>query len=61
MKINDCEKINKYLDLAGDLKKQTVKHVSDGDTNCSWCTWNGHERPGKRTRRTGNPRKNKTI
>ena len=32
------EKIHKYLDLARELK--TFWHDDDGDTNCSWCTWN---------------------
>ena len=33
------EKIDKYLDLAGELKK-TVEHEVDVNTNCSWCAWN---------------------
>ena len=33
MKIEKSEKINKYLKLARG-------HKGDGDTNCSWCTWN---------------------
>ena len=34
VKIKESEKINKYLDLARELKK-TVEH--DDHTNCSWC------------------------
>ena len=32
--------IDKYLDIAGELKK-TVEYEYDGDTNISWFTWNG--------------------
>ena len=35
MKMKESEKIGKYLDLARELKKNTVKHESDNDTNCS--------------------------
>ena len=28
--------------------EQTVKHAGDGDTDCSWCTWNGPIRVVKR-------------
>ena len=30
-------------------KKQTMKHESDCDTNCSWYPWNRPQRPGKET------------
>ena len=33
-------KQRKYLDLAGELKK-AIENEDDGDTNRSWCTWNG--------------------
>ena len=36
VKLKEKEKKDKYLDLARELKK-TVKHESDGDTNCNWC------------------------
>ena len=29
-------------------QKQTVEYEGDGDTDCSWGTWNGSQRPGKR-------------
>ena len=32
-------------------------HEGDGNTNCSWCTWNGHERLGKKTGIIGDKRK----
>ena len=44
VKIKEREKIDKYLDLARELKKKKkkkkkkVQHVGDCDTNC-WCTW----------------------
>ena len=28
--------------------KKAVKHESDGDTSCNWCTWNGPQSFGKR-------------
>ena len=34
-----------------------MKSVVDGDTNCSWCTWNGHQRIGKRIETVENRRK----
>ena len=37
VKLKEGVKRNKYLDLAGELKK-TMKHESDGDTNCNWHT-----------------------
>ena len=51
------EKIDKYLDLARELKNQ-LWNVSDSDTNCSWCTWNGSQGLGEETVRIGNQRKN---
>ena len=35
IKLKENKKKDKYLDLAGELKKQ--EHESDGDTNCNWC------------------------
>ena len=46
VKVKESEKINKYLDLARELKK-TVGHTGDGDTNCSWCTQNDSQKIGK--------------
>ena len=36
------------MDLATELKKKSVEHVGNGDTNCSWCTWNGAQILGKK-------------
>ena len=38
-KIKESKNRDKYLDLAREPKK-TVECESDGDTNCSWWTWN---------------------
>ena len=46
------ENIDKYLDFARELKK--LQNMSDSDTNCSWCTWNGPQRLGKGTERNEN-------
>ena len=39
VKIKENEKIDKYLELARELKK-TMEHEGDGDINCNWCTQN---------------------
>ena len=35
----ECEKRDKYLDLARELKKKTMEHEGDNYTNCDWCFW----------------------
>ncbi len=40
IKLKECEKRDKYLDLARELKKTTVEHAGDNYTNCNWCVWN---------------------
>ena len=35
VKLKECEKRDKYLDIARELKKK-VKHESDDYTNCKW-------------------------
>ena len=37
---------------------KAAEHEGNGDTNCSWCHWNGSQRLGKRTREIGNQMKN---
>ena len=45
VKLKESKKKDKYLDLARKLKKTTtMKHESDGDTNCKWCTRYSHQR-----------------
>ena len=56
-KFKECEKRDKYNDLAWEWKK-TVKHRSDGDTNCHWCSLFSHKRIGTRTGGLGNNRMN---
>ena len=41
IKLKECEKKDKYLDLAWELKK-TVEHAGDNYTNCNWCVWNSN-------------------
>ena len=36
VKLNESENQNKYLDFARKLKKKTMEHVNDGDTNGNW-------------------------
>ena len=41
LKLKECEKKDKYLDLARGLKK-TMEHAGDNYTNCNWCVWNSN-------------------
>ena len=41
IKLKECEKKDKYLDLARERKK-TVEHAGDNYTNCNWCVWNSN-------------------
>ena len=50
MKTKKNEKIAKYLDLARELKKETVEYEGDYDTNCCWWAWNGPQKLGKKSR-----------
>ena len=36
IKLKECEKNNKYLDLACELKKKTMEYEGDNYTNCDW-------------------------
>ena len=43
--LNKCEKKDKYLDLARELKKkQTMEHEGDDYINWNWCFWFSHQR-----------------
>ena len=42
IKLKECEKTDKYLDLARELKKKTVEHAGDYYTNCNWCVRNSN-------------------
>ena len=55
VKLKECEKKDKNLYLARELKK-TVEHKKDGYTNCNWCSWYCHQRIGTRTGGLGNNR-----
>ena len=40
IKLKECEKKDKYLDLAWELKKkQTMEHECDNYINCDWSFW----------------------
>ena len=43
IKLKECEKKDKYLDLARELKK-TMEHDGDNYTNCDWCFWHSNKR-----------------
>ena len=49
IKIKENEKIDKYLEHAGELKKKAVEHEGENDTNCVCCAW--------KIKRTENQRK----
>ena len=39
IKLNECEKKDKFLDIARELEKKPWKHAGDNDTNCNWFFW----------------------
>ena len=41
IKLKECEKRDKYLDLARELKK-TMEHEGDNYTNCDQCLWHSN-------------------
>ena len=41
IKLKECEKRDKYLDLARELKKK-MEHEGDNYTNCDWGFWHGN-------------------
>ena len=43
IKLKECEKRDKYLNLARELKK-TMEHEGDNYINCDWCFWHGNKR-----------------
>ena len=47
--------MDKYLDLAKELKKAVV-HESGDNTNCNWCSCYSHQRISTRTGGLGNKR-----
>ena len=38
IKLKECEKKDKYLDLARELKK-TMEHEGNNYIDCDWCFW----------------------
>ena len=55
VKLKESEKEDKFLGLAGELKK-TVEHESHNYTNRDWCFWYSHQRIIKGTGGLGNKR-----
>ena len=41
LKLKECEKRDKYLDLTRELKR-TIENVGDNHTNCDWYIWHGN-------------------
>ena len=41
IKLKQCEKKDKYLDLAKELEKK-MEHDGDNYTNYNWCVWNSN-------------------
>ena len=41
IRLKECGKKDKYLDLARELKK-TMEHEGDNNTNCDWCFWHSN-------------------
>ena len=41
IRLKECVKRNKYLDLARELKK-IMEYEGDNYTNCDWCFWNNN-------------------
>ena len=39
--LKECEKKDKYLDLARNIEK-AVEHESDDCANCDWCLWHNN-------------------
>ena len=56
LKRKGSEKRDKYLDLARELKKNTMEHEGDGDTNCNLHTRHSPQSIGIGTRGLGNKR-----
>ena len=58
MKIKESEKKRQVLRPCQRTKK-AVEQVSDGDTNCSWYTWNDSHKLSKGAGKVGNRRTNR--
>ena len=43
VRLKECEKRDKYLDLARELKL-TMEHEGDSDPNCIWCARNNPQK-----------------
>ena len=52
VKLKECERRDKYHELARELKK--VWNMSDDHINYNWCSWYNHQRIGTMTEGLGN-------
>ena len=48
LKIEEAKRLTNTWPLPENYKKP-VDHEGTGDTNCCWCTWNGHQKTEKKT------------
>ena len=49
IKLKNCEKKDKYLGLARELKKKWNMNEGDNYTNCDWCFWYSYQRINNET------------
>ena len=52
--MKERENIDKYKDLAREIKKETVEHEGNSDTNCNWSTGNISQKLARKPERIGN-------
>ena len=57
VKMKEGENIDKYLDLARELKEEV--ETSDDDIDRVWCTWNSSQRLRKENEGIGNQMENR--
>ena len=58
VKLKECEKRDKYLGLARELKT-TVEYESDDNTNCNLCSGYSYQKICTKTRELGNKSANR--
>ena len=42
IKPKECEKNNRYFELARESEKKTMEHAGDNYTDCNWCVCNSN-------------------
>ena len=58
LKLKESEKRDRYQDLARELRKKTMEHESDGDTNYNWGALYSYQKIDKGTGGLGNKKSN---